>query len=95
MITRIVKMTFNTSYRTTFEALFNEHKIKIKNQPGCMHLELLQDLENPNQYITYSIWKSAEDLERYRNSEVFKYIWPLTKQGFDAPAQAWSFSNVG
>lgn len=34
MITRIVKMTFNTSYRTTFEALFNEHKIKIKKPAG-------------------------------------------------------------
>jgi quinol monooxygenase YgiN len=95
MITRIVKMTFKASYRTTFEALFNTHKIKIKNQPGCRHVELLQDLENPNHYITYSIWESAEDLERYRNSEVFKYIWPLTKQGFDAPAQAWSYSNKG
>lgn len=93
MITRIVKMTFKASYCATFEALFNAHKIKIQNQPGCMHLELLQDLEHPNQYITYSIWKTPADLEHYRQSEVFKYIWPLTKKGFDAPAQASSYIN--
>lgn len=90
MIIRIVKMTFNANKVLDFIELFDAAKHKIRNVNGCTHLELLNDIDSPNIYFTYSYWQSEIDLENYRNSELFKTVWGKTKVLFSAKAEAWS-----
>ncbi len=90
MIIRIVKMTFEMDKVADFLALFNSSKHKIRNFEGCTHLELLNDIDSPNIYFTYSYWESSTDLDNYRNSELFKAVWSKTKVLFIAKAEAWS-----
>ena len=45
-------------------------------------LELYQDKNNPEIFFTYSYWDKEEDLEHYRNSELFKNVWIQTKKYF-------------
>lgn len=94
MIIRIVKLTFNATKIEEFKNIFSESKMLIRNFEGCKMLHLLQDKIEPNVMFTYSIWKSEEDLERYRNSELFKSTWAKTKPLFDSKAEAWSVNAV-
>lgn len=90
MIIRIVKMTFQPEKVNEFETIFNESKDLIRNMKGCSHLELLNDVNESNIYFTYSYWESENDLNNYRNSDVFAIVWAKTKVLFIAKPEAWS-----
>ena len=90
MLIRIVRMTFEPTLVLAFLTLFNETKHRIRQQPGCQHLELWQDATNPNIYCTHSHWDDKAALEAYRKSVLFGEVWPATKRLFAAPAVAFS-----
>lgn len=90
MILRIVKMTFQEDQVENFLALFESTKQKISDFPGCQHLELWRDSQDPRIFFTYSQWESSADLANYRESELFKTTWRQTKQLFADKPQAWS-----
>jgi heme-degrading monooxygenase HmoA len=83
-------MTFQTEKVSEFQQLFIESKELIRNMPGCSHLELLNDINTPEIFFTYSYWNSENDLNNYRNSEVFANVWSRTKVLFSAKPEAWS-----
>lgn len=90
MIVRIVKMSFHSKYIEEFSAMFHEKKEYIRASNGCKLLELYQDKKNPEIFFTYSYWEKEEDLEYYRNSELFKNVWIQTKKYFNEKPLAWS-----
>jgi len=51
-------------------------------------------VDKDNILFTYSKWNTPEDLENYRNSELFKETWSYVKQLFEARAEAWSTEIV-
>lgn len=95
MIKRIVKMSFKESKIDAFMANFEANKQHIKDFPGCQHVELLQDLEQPTIFFTFSIWNNPEDLDNYRRSPLFKGIWAKTKPMFNDRPMAWSLTLKG
>lgn len=94
MFTRIVKMEFQAEYIPAFLANFEQVKSKIRNFPGCSHLELYGDKNDETVYFTYSKWNATIDLENYRKSDLFKNVWATTKPMFRSKAQAWSVDVV-
>lgn len=94
MIVRIVKMHFREEEVETFKSLFEEIKFKIRAFPGVLLLECLQDVNDPQIFFTYSHWQSEADLEKYRNSELFKSTWAKTKILFERRAEAWSTKTI-
>lgn len=94
MIIRIVKMTFREDSTESFQQLFDSTSSRIRNFPGCNHLELLRDLRHPNIFFTYSYWDSTEDLDKYRNSALFKSVWEKTSVLFSEKASAWSVDRI-
>ncbi|UOQ74734.1 putative quinol monooxygenase [Hymenobacter cellulosilyticus] len=95
MLTRIVRMTFQPEKVADFLAIFRDSENKIRNMPGCQHLELWQDADMPNVYCTHSHWNSADDLNNYRRSALFGQVWPTTKALFAAPPLAFSVYPAG
>lgn len=93
MMVRVVKMTFRPEEVRPFELLFEGWRHRIITFPGCLHLQLLHDRTDPRVFMTYSVWRSPEDLEAYRNSEVFASVWPVVKRMFAQPAEAWSLDR--
>lgn len=91
MIIRIVRMMFQLEKVSAFRKIFESTKAKIAAAPGCRHLELWQDAQDPAVFTTCSHWESEADLNRYRHSELFGQVWPATKQLFAAPPQAFSY----
>lgn len=93
MIKRFVKMTFKSEYIEDFKIVFNTNKKFIEAMQGCSHVELLQDINNPNIFFTFSIWEDASYLEAYRQSELFKNVWAKTKILFGDKPEAWSLEQ--
>lgn len=94
MIIRIVRMTFRPEAVAEFLQVFRASEDRIRQQPGCRHMELWQDAEQPHVFGTYSHWDSAADLDAYRRSALFGEVWPVTKKLFAAPPVAYSVSQV-
>ena len=86
-------MTFEPENIPSFERIFRESSDQIRAFPGCLKLELFQDLGNPAVFFTYSIWESEAHLEAYRNSEFFGQVWGKTRQLFARKARAWSLKR--
>ena len=90
MIVRVVKMTFRPEEVEAFQRLFEGWRHRIIAFPGCRHLELLHDAEDPRVFFTYSEWDGPEALKAYRDSAVFADVWPVVKGLFATRAKAWS-----
>jgi quinol monooxygenase YgiN len=95
MLIRVVRMTFMIEHTEAFLEIFRSSEDRIRQMPGCQHLELWQDANTPNIYCTYSHWESEEALNAYRKSALFGEVWPATKALFAASAQAFSVQPVG
>jgi quinol monooxygenase YgiN len=93
MIVRLVKMTFREGEVARFRELFEGWRKKIIAFRGCEQLELLQDRDDPRVFFTRSIWRGPADLEAYRTSTTFGEVWPVVKELFDAPPQAWTLEE--
>ena len=94
MFVRIVKMSFEPSKIEDFLAHFEIHKQDIRNVEGCEFLELYQDKSQTNVFFTYSFWNKENDLEQYRQSELFKSVWSKTKPMFNAKPEAWTVEKL-
>lgn len=94
MFVRIVKMSFNSEKIEEFLANFNTKKEFIRNSPGCRLLELYRDKTNSDIFFTYSYWETEQDLENYRNSDLFKGVWAQTKILFNDKPLAWSVDKT-
>lgn len=94
MIKRIVKMSFEPHKIDTFKAIFKSNSKHIKSFPGCSHVELLQDQNNPSIFFTYSLWENEDCVENYRQSELFTNVWAATKVLFNDKPQAWTVKEI-
>ena len=94
MIIRIVKLGFIPDQIDAFLENFEQHKDKIRNFEGCLHLKLIRDIHQTNQFFTYSHWESESNLNNYRNSALFKGIWENTKVKFNQKPEAWSVEQL-
>ena len=91
---RVVRMTFHPEKAAAFLENFETHKSLIRNFPSCHHLELWQDQDKKNIFVTYSYWESEEALNQYRDSQLFKSLWDFTKALFSEKPQAWSTKKL-
>lgn len=89
-ITRIVRMQFREEHTGDFLRLFRETYSRIRHFEGCTFLELHRDADNNNVFYTISHWQSTDHLERYRQSELFRATWAVTKSYFSARPQAFT-----
>ena len=93
MIVRIVKMTFSPEKVDDFLENFDQNKERIRGFKGCNKLQLLKHANQYNIYFTYSWWDNEDALNTYRNSELFRGVWEITKTFFSDKPEAWSLQN--
>jgi heme-degrading monooxygenase HmoA len=94
MLVRLVRMTFQLDKLAEFQVIFDQSKAHIRVFPGCEHLELLRDPDAPNVRVTLSHWQSADALDAYRHSELFRTTWAATKVLFVEKPIAFSVVRV-
>jgi heme-degrading monooxygenase HmoA len=94
MLIRIVKLTISPDKVNDFKSIYESNMELIKGFEGCEKLELLQEKGRySNVVMTYSYWKSEEDLAAYRDSELFLKVWKTVKPLFCAKPEAWSMER--
>lgn len=94
MFVRIVKLSFHEKNIPLFLENFDIMKHKIRNANGNRLLELYQDKTNKSVFFTYSYWETEQDLENYKNSELFNDVWTFTKKLFNDKPEAWSVDKM-
>ena len=94
MIIRIVKLTFIQEEVENFINAYNLNKDKIIAFSGCLHLELLNDVNNKQIFFTYSKWEDNEALERYRSSVFFQELWSKVSRIFSDKPLAWTTTII-
>lgn len=88
-------MSLSPETEGRFLDIFSTVRHEIRSQKGCLGLELLRSAENNHVYIwTISLWQSANDLETYRTSALFRKTWSEVKPLFTSKAQAWTLTPV-
>ena len=90
MLIRIVRMHFTEAGVEEFLDIFRKNMHAIRSFPGCTHLELLVDGDDPLTYTTLSYWDDAGSLEAYRKSQLFGSVWGSVKTLFSERSQAFS-----
>lgn len=90
MITRIVKLTFDTEKINDFLDFFNTINTRVSTFPNCYGMRLMQDIHQPNVVFTYSNWSNEVALNIYRDSDLFKEVWSTIKPWFGGKPEAWS-----
>lgn len=90
MIIRIVKLTLQEDKAKDFLLLFDKYKTAIQSSDGCIKVEGSQNTSSPHIFFTYSYWNSEDDLNNYRNSPLFKEVWPQVKIWFDEKPETWT-----
>jgi len=91
VLIRIVRMTFRPEAVDTFLGHFDRAAPQIRGFDGCEHLALWQDAETPTGFTTHSHWTSAEALDDYRHSNLFRSTWAEVKPLFAARPAAHSY----
>jgi heme-degrading monooxygenase HmoA len=71
-----------------FEKIFARTHNSLVKVKGCSELKLIKDEEDPNTYVTTSVWDSIDDLDAYRNSDLFKVLWEEIKPLFNGSPEA-------
>lgn len=94
MIIRIVKLEFHPENCCQFERLFYERRNQILVFPGCIDVQLLKDSKVEHVFFTMSHWESEDQLEKYRQSELFLETWSQIKPWFSNTAKAWSLKST-
>ena len=80
-------MTFKHGAEAFME-IFASVSPKIKAFEGCSNVQLLQDVRNST--CSSREVRKSKHLDSYRNSELFKSTWKVTKARFAAKPEAWS-----
>ena len=87
-------MTFEDGRTEEFLGLFDKVSDQIRAFPGCRHLALLRDRDEPTVFATYSLWDSQESLNAYRSSDLFRETWYKTKAMFSEAPVARSYEQI-
>lgn len=93
MITRVVKLSILPEKQGAFLALFAKNNESIKAMPGCTSVRGFQS-DGTDYFFTISNWKSEDDLNNYRQSELFGAIWPTVKTWMNDKPEAWTLKEI-
>ena len=93
MLVRVVHMHFTEEGVAKFLGLFGDHEHAIRNMRGCLRMELMRDVDDPLHFMTLSHWDTVASLDAYRETALFRSLWPSVKTLFSERSRAYSFEK--
>jgi quinol monooxygenase YgiN len=79
MVIRIVSLKCRPEDVDAFRLLLRESSPRVRQSPGCLSLQIVNDIADPTSFFTLSTWRDRDALEAYRASPLFVEIWPRVK----------------
>jgi len=65
----IIKRKFKVDNPEELVPLLTQLRIRAKDQPGYISGETLRSLDNPEDYLVFSKWETADDWKKWFNSK--------------------------
>ena len=65
----IIKRKFKVDNPEKLIPLLTELRIRAKDQPGYISGETLRSLDNPEDYLVFSKWETADDWNKWLHSK--------------------------
>ena len=65
----MIKRKFKVDNPEKLIPLLTELRIRAKEQPGYISGETLRSLDNPEDYLVFSKWETADDWKKWLNSK--------------------------
>ena len=79
MVIRIVSLKCKPEDIDAFRLLLRKSSPRVRQFPGCLSLQIVNDIADPTSFFTLSTWRDTDALEAYRASPLFVEIWPRIK----------------
>lgn len=74
-IVRLIYVTVNSNQVKDAISLWKDHCAPLMiSQPGCLSEKLLECVDAPGEFISYSEWDSQESIDKYRGSDAHAEI---------------------
>ena len=74
-IVRLIFVTVQGTDSAAAKQLWKEECAPLMiRQEGCLSEELLESLETPGEFISYSVWQDQQAIDRYRASDAHEEI---------------------
>jgi len=82
---RIVSMVAQPGRIDDFKGVYyNDVLPALREVPGCCYVQLAQSVRNPNEFISFTVWKSERDAEAYESSGMFAQLVGMLKPTLSA-----------
>ncbi len=65
----VIKRKFKIDNPEELIPLLTELRIRAKDQPGYISSETLKSLDNPDDYMVFSKWETADDWKKWSDSK--------------------------
>jgi quinol monooxygenase YgiN len=76
------------------EEMLGDARGSVKNEPGCLRFDVIQDEENPNRIYLYEVYKDKAAFEAHRTMPHFIKWRDAVKDWFDGPRTAGRGTNI-
>ncbi|MGL5035600.1 MAG: putative quinol monooxygenase [Microcystaceae cyanobacterium] len=81
MLTLLAKLTVASEYRETLmQILIEDGQISLKDEPGTLRFDLIQDSSDPNILFLYEVYENEEAFVDHTQGEGFKKFIAVFKE---------------
>jgi quinol monooxygenase YgiN len=94
MITRIIKTQLKADKRDAFITFMNNFRLNVKITDGNYHVDFFNDLDDPNYFHVYTIWKNKTALNNFLKSPVNLEFKSKLNEFGEKPYAAWTVENI-
>ena len=68
----VVTIQIKPEYREPFmEAMLQDARGSVENEPGCLRFDIVQDTEDPNRIHLYEVYRDEAAIEAHRQAPHF------------------------
>lgn len=72
---RFASMVVQPGRIEEFRSLYQNQVLPtLRNVPGCCYIQLAQNVEEPNEFISFTLWKSRQQADAYERSGMFTLL---------------------
>jgi len=83
MLTRFFHVKIRPGKSTEFQNFYEDEILPaLQNTPGCRYGSLIQSVEDPSEFVSFSLWDSEESIKGWEKSETFTLLLSRAREFF-------------
>lgn len=87
-------MQVSSPNKALFKQTLKDYQKALKEQKGCMHLDMFSDKKEKDIFYSYTIWDNDTNLKKYRKSALYKELSGKILPLCDKEPKAWTVDEA-